>query len=133
MLIKKNKKYGLTVLVCALFSSASFALILKGPAPQVYLFKNISKKPLLLGEVSTGQGMQAGFDSVLSAKKWSALLLNQQQFQLSCHIGRVAVNCEKVLSISRYSTKKPLPKASYWVGENQTWLELQKTLKKRLS
>ncbi len=100
--------------------------------PELYLFYNQSKIPLLLTHPQERGGASAGWDSLLNPGKVSAFLVNRPDFAVSC--GRWRKNsattpddCARVLMACRYSTITITQQqmiGTFWVGENKPLNEL---------
>lgn len=94
--------------------------------PRLYAIQNISNNAIWITHESS-RGMSAGWDSQLSAQRWSAILMTHQNFEFACRLskktGRMKkVPCNQVLRICQFSqlySKNPIS-AGYWVGENLT-------------
>jgi hypothetical protein len=117
-------------------------ILLPGPsdrhAVKIYFLHNTSQQSLWLDHHREKQkSANAGWSSYLRPGKWSAIMLTQQNFALSCaiiHPGKVEYQtCTKTISVCTpnqvsFKTKR---QGSYWLAEDQTFEELEKTLGKR--
>ncbi len=94
----------------------------KTAATQIYVFKNKTQNELELNHIKKG-GMGAGWASSLASGNWSALMVTEKNFNLTCATKGKAISCKKALQICQ--TKKTRIKAdgSYWIFENQGWKE----------
>lgn len=117
--------------------------ILPGPDPahkhasQVYFFYNISKQSLWLDHPVEHRSASAGWSSYIQPQRWSAMLVDRQNFAVSCaQIKPGEVNyqsCEKVIKVcipkaDSFNAKR---KGSYWLVEDKAWTDLLQGLEKR--
>jgi len=90
----------------------------------VYVLSNTSLKPLWLNHEKQNPGAGAGFASQLFPKKWSALLITQKAFSVSCQVstpgGMTAVPCRSVLKICQFQGLHLTKSGDYWVAESVT-------------
>ena len=94
--------------------------------PRLYVIQNISNNAIWITHDSS-RGMDAGWDSPLSAQHWSAILMTHPNFEFTCHLSKKTgkmkkVPCKQVLHVCQFSqlySKNPIS-AGYWVGENLT-------------
>lgn len=110
-------------------------LILQGKAnkPQLYLLHNQSKQPLYINH-ETGHGMSAGWASKIDAEKWSAFLVDRDNFTLVCQTIRFkSIACKNNIAVSEKSTQRLTKQQSgtYWVAENQSYTALVNAIKSR--
>lgn len=105
--------------------------------PRLYVIHAISKHAIWLTHQDFSRagsaGWAAGWGSSLSPHCWSALLVTQKNFSLSCHDQQksghgVKLPCDQLIRICQYSdfySKHPVG-GGYWVAENlaQNVLEL---------
>lgn len=129
--------------ICAPVSVKTFnkMLILPGnkTSPNtIYFLQNLSERSLWLDHPSDHPGSaKAGWSSYLQPDHWSAILLTQKDFALSCAIiepGKVIyLDCSKVLAVcipeKSYLASKRM--GSYWLAENQSLDDLLKIVAKR--
>lgn len=96
--------------------------------PRLYYIYNASKQWLLLDhQVIPNPGVKAGWNSGLRPGRWSALVVVQQGFALSCHIIQanqhyVTRDCRQLIRVcSRDDAKLPQQnwgRTGAWVKEN---------------
>ena len=91
----------------------------------VFLIHNLSNTAVWLIHPIKDASASAGWNSLLQSDKWSALILNQDKFELTCieskpgHEQQVA--CENLISICQCPDIK-VPESeniTYWAGENK--------------
>lgn len=106
-------------------------------ATKVYFINNVSKESLWVDHPVKNRTAQAGWSSYLRPGQWSALLLNQKNFDLSCAViqpGNVINrDCSESLAVCVpskfvFNSKR---KGSYWLVEDQKWDDLLLSLAKR--
>lgn len=93
--------------------------------PRLYVIHNISHDALWLVHEGDGRGMQAGWDTKLSAHHWSAFLTMDRFFAFNCQVilknDKIkTVPCQSVLRVCQFSqwyAKQPIG-GGYWVSEN---------------
>ena len=93
--------------------------------PRLYAIHNISRDALWIVHEGNGSGMQAGWDSTLSAHHWSAILMMHRVFNFQCKAilknqSMKTVSCQSVLRVCQFSSwyaKHPMS-GGYWVAEN---------------
>jgi hypothetical protein len=96
-------------------------------ASQIYFFKNTSRQSVFIDHVKQNPGASAGWSSYLRPYHWSALVLNQKNFTVSCVMiqpGKVIpLNCSRTLFICSPQNIIPrLPlKGNYWLVEDKPW------------
>ncbi|MDF2866778.1 MAG: hypothetical protein K0S11_248 [Gammaproteobacteria bacterium] len=104
---------------------------------RVYLIKNTSLTKIWVNHEVENTSASAGWAIELQPEKWSALMLDEQPFELSCVELRPGaeqiISCESVLQICQlqhvqYATHS---KGSYWATENLTLDSLWDSLEKR--
>jgi hypothetical protein len=104
---------------------------------QIYFVKNISKQSLWIDHPVEHRSANAGWSSYFQPGKWSVLLTNRKEFELSCAViqpGKVDYQaCEKVISVcaSPQVTFDSKRKGSYWLAEDKSWEDLLSALEKR--
>lgn len=112
------------------FSKESAILFSQHTAkPRLYVIHSISTQSIWLTHEDLNRagsaGWAAGWASSLSPNHWSALLVTQKNFFLSCHYqqksGRMmTLPCNQLIHICQYSdfySKHPMG-GGYWVAEN---------------
>lgn len=91
---------------------------------RIYLLHNISKKTIVFNH-ETGSAMNAGWSSTLSPKRWSALLIHQKNFNVSCtqisSSGVSYLDCSKLIKVCHVTNLDMHEKQeAYWMSENRT-------------
>lgn len=107
-------------------------------ATQIYFIRNLSSQSLWLDHpVEKHRSAHAGWSSYLRPGKWSAILVNRKNFELSCAViqpGNLSYqDCTKAISVCvpNQATFDSKRKGSYWLAEDLEWDELLKALEKR--
>lgn len=89
---------------------------IKSSKPGFILIRNTSMNTLFL----TNTKLDA---SLIEAKKWSLLALNDKSFSLHCVESKPGheqlLPCEGVVNVCQLKTKAPLPHATAWLSENK--------------
>lgn len=111
-----------------------------GQGTRIYIFQNISKKLVLLNRyLRFDPGVSAGWATELLPGRWSAILLDQSPFTLTCQfkqgIDYRKISCKHVIKVwpisSFSSSNKQRPLGSYWIAENKTCQGLRRRVKDR--
>ena len=106
------------------------SVLLNATKPTVMFVHNLSNSALWIIHPTKEANSSAGWNSLLQSDKWSALVLNQQKFELICieskpgHEQQVA--CENLLAVCQCADIK-VPEqdnATYWAGENKNLTNL---------
>ncbi len=105
----------------------------------VYLIHNNSKQSVYINHPPKKVGSaNAGWMSRLSAQQWSALMVSEPNFAITCQNKLMAseqsfVSCKRYLKIYRFKPQKLMAdkQGNYWLGENQSLEKLKITLKTR--
>lgn len=107
--------------------------------PRLYVFENAGAHPIWLNHSDKNKGgMDAGWASQLFPHHWSALLVTQRRFDLTCQTqtkshGMVTVPCKKVLracQFSEFTSKNPVG-GGYWVAESVPYRALESRIRAR--
>lgn len=106
---------------------------------EIYYFKNLTQQSLWLDHPVEKRAANAGWSSYLRPGKWSALLLNRQNFVISCAVinpGKVDYqHCSKAILVCVPKPKTAVfeskRKGTYWLAEDQAWEDLVVGLGKR--
>lgn len=94
--------------------------------PVVFLINNDSDSVLWVTHPVDNPSASAGWSSQLEKKRWSALLVDKNKFELSCIESKPGheqqIPCEGMLSICEWSKLKipPVAKGTFWVAENMS-------------
>ena len=110
----------------------------RSPSQHIYLIKNISSNRLWLDHPQATRGAQAGWISQLESGRWSALTVNQPQFNLSCAIPQghslQIISCKSTLKICELTRLAyPVQRAgNYWFVENKPKDQLLNQIAARL-
>lgn len=94
---------------------------------QVYFIHNRSKQSLWIDHPAEKKGMSAGWSSYLRVGKWSALLLNRNNFVITCATiepGKVNYrDCSKNIEVCTIPklTFESKRKGTYWLIEDKDW------------
>lgn len=95
--------------------------------PRVYLFYNRSNERILLNHPVHDPGASAGWSSVIAPQHWSAMMLKQKKFDISCRqfeqkYQTVVVSCAHVLQVCYFpkiaAKNKNMLSGDYWIAEN---------------
>jgi hypothetical protein len=112
---------------CHALSFEDQSVTLTSAKPTLFMIHNTSETDLWVTHTVKDPGASAGWSSRLQSGKWSALLLNQKDFELSCIESKPGheqqVPCTGVLAVCEWSSINKLDKAkdgTYWVGENKS-------------
>lgn len=117
------------------FRNGALVLNIGEHQSRVFQIQNIGQGKVLLDHFSeTDPGMSAGWSSSLDGGNFSLLAMNQPNFGLKCMISNPPVewgliDCKRVLSVCSITPKQAL--GSFWVSENKSFPDTQKTLKQR--
>ena len=103
---------------------------------KLFLIKNNSKQKILLNRIQEGSPhASAGWGSYLTQRHWSALVLSQPRFILSCSTpqarGTNYVNCSKFIQVCEANIHLNENQGGYWLVENTNWDELIKKIFKK--
>ena len=105
--------------------------------PQIYFFKNKSIYSVWVDRVMQDPGASAGWASYFRAGNWSALLLNKNNFTLTCFTVKpgtvVPLDCNQVISICKpkiISIPTTL-KGSGWLVEDKSWDIVMNVIEKK--
>ncbi|KTD24195.1 hypothetical protein [Legionella maceachernii] len=102
--------------------------------PQLVMIHNLSNADLWITHPVSDPGASAGWSSRLQAGNWSALALDQTNFELSCIESKPGheqqVPCQGVISVCRWAkvTLPPKETGTYWAGENMVLSNLKEHL-----
>ena len=106
--------------------------------PELFLLHNYSRHKIFINHyLWRDPGASAGWSSVISAGKWSAIVLNQTRFPMLCKrmgYNYQPVNCAKIIAICQYANInvrfQRLKNSSFWVAENIKLAQLIRRLAK---
>jgi len=121
------------------FMRGFYDLRTKGPN-QLFMIYNRSPMNVWLDHAIEHTGASAGWASMLKPKRWSALMISEPLFRLSCSyfdkkFGQHRLNCMKVVRICHMRSvdieKTRLRNSNFWAAENLTLPKLQEHLKQR--
>lgn len=119
-------------------------------AARLYFIKNISPITLWLSHPQTKHGhaphlvadeggiAHAGWDSKIDPGNWSAILLTQKDFAISCaslkkHQVKI-LDCSELISVCEPNIELSINvRGNYWFVENKPWQSFIKGVKARLS
>ena len=120
----------LIMLVCALpsllFASPAPLMIINQPqySQQIWIIRNISSEAVLINHEKQDPGAGAGWASKISAHAYSALMLDQPSFSITCQTypAGVYLDCYQVLQIVGMHSETHLSGQSasgtYWLAED---------------
>ncbi len=129
-------------IICAPVDTKSQDKIIFLPGPtagtaQIYFLKNISKHSIWIDHPVKNAPVSAGWSSYLRPGNWSAFLLTQKDFAISCvaiRPGKVDyLDCAQEISVCAPTNLKfnPARKSSYWLVEDKPLDDLVKALQNR--
>lgn len=106
--------------------------------PRLYVLENISKHPIWLNHDDHRSGMDAGWASELFPQRWSAILVTQHNFDLTCHWHNKSGHMEKLpchiilraCQFSEFTVKNPIS-GGYWVAESVPYRALESSIRAR--
>jgi hypothetical protein len=99
-------------------------VILSADRPSVVLLNNVSRSDIWITHPVPEPSASAGWNSRLQPGNWSALALNEKQFEISCIESKPGheqqVPCSSVISVCRFHHVKSTEPATatFWIGEN---------------
>ncbi|NSL17125.1 hypothetical protein HRQ65_01850 [Tatlockia micdadei] len=109
-------------------------LMVSAKKPSLVMIHNLSNTDLWITHPVSDPGASAGWSSRLQAGNWSALALDQKNFELSCIESKPGheqqVPCQGVISVCRWA-KVTLPAkeiGTFWAGENMVLSNLMEHL-----
>ena len=116
-----NNTYATAVCNQKIKVSATPLLIANHSQAQVYYIKNLTKQTLALDKIASKKSMQAGWRSMLDAKRWSALVVANLPFRLACFNQlNQQITCAKAIKICRAAIDYAAD-SNYWVVENASY------------
>ncbi len=114
------------------FSSCKPIRVMKDPVllssdkPALILIHNISTNDLWITHTGSTKGVSAGWSSQIQAGNWSALVLQNKSFALSCIESipghEQQVPCLGLITLCRWAKATKLEEqntGTYWAGENK--------------
>ena len=112
------------------FAQDNLLLVSKNSTPRIYAITNVGRNPVWLNHEKKNAGMGAGFASQLYPNHWSALLVNETNFPVSCHAQTrkgemLTVSCQKILRVCEFENVHTIKSGQYWVVENVMQSELK--------
>ena len=112
----------------ARFNKRSLELNAMSAGSRIYLLHNISKKTIVFNH-QTDREMNAGWSSTISPNRWSALLIHQHSFSMTCtqitSSGVSYLDCSQVAKVCQVTNLNMHEKqAAYWMSENRTRAEV---------
>ena len=118
------------------FAQDNLLLVSKNSTPRLYAITNVGKNPVWLNHEKKNAGMGAGFASQLYPNHWSALLVNEANFPVTCHAqttkGQMLnVSCQKILRVCEFNNVTITKSGQYWVVENVMQSELKPRINAR--
>ena len=103
-------------------------------APRIYLIQNKSNQTFWLNHV-THRPMNAGWASSISPDHWSAILVDEPAFALSCSTvtgpQNQRLNCADVTNVCLLSTKPIKAGDHYWVTEDRMGADILSAIQQR--
>lgn len=122
---------------CAPLVVTGDLVVLPAAKSMVTMIHNLSSTDLWITHPVSDPNMSAGWSSHLQAGNWSALILDDTQFELSCIESRPGheqqVACSSVLAVCQWPASS-LPEKShetYWAGEDMSLSPLIAYIKRR--
>lgn len=107
-------------------------------AQHVYLFVNNSSVPLIVNHPKTSPGMGAGWMTQMDPQHGSALVINSNNFNITCAMqlanGNTPVLCDKVLyvrSVPQAIIPPNLQNGAFWAANNEQRDNLISAVQKR--
>ncbi|HLD16208.1 MAG TPA: hypothetical protein VJB02_00630 [Coxiellaceae bacterium] len=106
------------------------------PSSKLYVIYNDSQQALVLDRITASfPGAQAGWRSPIAPNRWSALMLNDSNFVLSCQKQQGTlveqVNCKQKIRVCRIPMPVPASgtaSGSYWLSESVSLSRLEKAI-----
>lgn len=92
---------------------------------RVFVFRNISHHPVVLGQAPEQNRLGTHFDSVIEPNKYSALLIERNDFKLVCQddngTGAWPIPCQEVIRACelRVSPVMVSAQGQYWITSNR--------------
>lgn len=112
-------------------------LILSTEKPMLVMMHNLSNSDLWITHPVVEPSVNAGWSTRLEADHWSALVLREKKFELSCIESKPGheqqVPCSDVLAICQWESLQ-IPQhlvGTFWAGENKTLSTLSAYLGRR--
>lgn len=106
--------------------------------PQLVLIHNKTKRELVVNHSRARPSASAGWSSQLHPDSWSALMVTQPKFSLTCAEMRdekyVLLDCSKVLEscyYTKFQDQESAATGTYWIAENFPLIELMGKIRKR--
>lgn len=116
---------------CKAFRVQEEPLLLSAPKPLLVMIHNLSNTELWITHPESEPSASAGWSSRVQAGHWSALVLREKSFELSCIESKPGheqkVPCAGVLAVCQW-TDLTMPgegNETYWAGEDMTLPDLK--------
>ncbi len=112
-------------------------VVLPAAESAVTMIHNLSNNDLWITHPVSDPGASAGWSSHLQAGHWSALVLKEKKFELSCIESKPGheqqVSCSTVVAVCQWHTKDLPEKSSgtYWAAEDMELSPLIAYIKRR--
>lgn len=110
-------------------------VVLSSDKPALILIHNISTSDLWITHPGSGVGASAGWSSQIQAGNWSALVLQNKSFALSCIESKPGheqeVPCLGLITLCQWSKATKLGEqntGTYWAGENRPLAALMQSV-----
>lgn len=101
-------------------------VVLHAKDPTMVFIHNLSNTDLWITHPVSEPNASAGWSSRLEINNWSALMVDQASFELSCIESKPGheqqIPCAGVLAVCEWGSVKlpPQTKGTFWVGENMS-------------
>lgn len=123
---------------CEVITPLNQPLFLKSEKPMLAFIHNRSATTIWITHPVSNAGASAGWSSQLAPNHWSALVVYDKAFELSCVESKPGheqqLPCANVLAICKWQDSNallPTHQGTYWAGEDKTLPALISFLKER--